>query len=120
GSARPGLATGAHAAQLPDPNAEVPSGFLALCGKPPRESSCECERTGTMMLEPVLNLVNGAIIADAVKDPDSRIAKMIATEKDDARVVEEMFLSILCSTPAAAELAAGIKSVQGAHEEHSQ
>jgi len=73
-----------------------------------------------MMLGPVLNLVNGPIIADAVKDPDNRIAKMIGTEKDDAKVVEEMFLSILCRKPTAGELAAGIKTVQGAHEEHAQ
>jgi hypothetical protein len=116
----PGLAPGARAAQLLDSTAEVPSGFLGLFGKPPRESSCECERTGTMMLGPVLNLVNGPIIADAVKDPDNRIAKLIATEKDDAKVVDEMFLSILCRKPTAAELTAGVKTVQGAGEEHIQ
>lgn len=116
----PGLAPGARAAQLIDSSAEVPSGFLGLFGKPPRESSCECERSGTMMLGPVLNLVNGPIIADAVKDPDNRLSKLVATEKDDAKVVEEMFVSILCRKPTAAELAAGVKTVHGAGEEHSQ
>ncbi|HEV2949964.1 MAG TPA: DUF1553 domain-containing protein, partial [Gemmataceae bacterium] len=115
----PGLAPGARAAQLIDSSAEVPSGFLGLFGKPPRESSCECERSGSMMLGPVLNLVNGPIIADAVKDPDNRLSKLVATEKDDAKVVEEMFLSILCRKPTAAELAAGIKTVQGAADEHA-
>jgi hypothetical protein len=116
----PGLAPGARAAQLIDSSAEVPSGFLGLFGKPPRESSCECERSGSMMLGPVLNLVNGPIIADAVKDPDNRLSKIVTTEKDDAKVVEEMFLSILCRKPTAAELAAGIKTVQGAADEHAR
>jgi hypothetical protein len=116
----PDLPPGARAAQLLDSTAELPSGFLALFGRPPRESSCECERSGTMMLGPVLNLVNGPIIADAVKDPDNHIAKFIATEKDDAKVVDEMFLSILCRKPTAAELTAGIKTIQSAGPEHSQ
>jgi hypothetical protein len=116
----PGLAPGARAAQLIDSSAEVPSGFLGLFGKPPRESSCECERSGSMMLGPVLNLVNGPIIADAVKDPDNRLSKLVTGEKDDAKVVEEMFLSILCRKPTAAELAAGIKTVQGAADEHTR
>jgi hypothetical protein len=115
----PGLTPGARAAQLIDSSAEVPSGFLGLFGKPPRESSCECERSGTMMLGPVLNLVNGPIIADAVKDPDNRLSKLVAVEKDDAKVVEEMFVSILCRKPTAVELAAGIKTIQGATDEHA-
>src|SRR5207237_4077951 len=54
----PGLPAGARAAQLLDSNVDVPGGFFNLFGKPPRESSCECERSSSMMLGPVLNLVN--------------------------------------------------------------
>jgi hypothetical protein len=115
----PGLPPGARAAQLLDSNVEIPSGFLDLFGKPPRESACECERSGSMMLGPVLNLVNGPIIGDAVRDPDNRIAKLVAAEKDDAKVVEELFLAILCRPPTPTELAAGIKAIQGAGDEHA-
>jgi hypothetical protein len=107
----PGLPAGARAAQLLDSNVEVPSGFLNLFGKPPRESACECERSSGMMLGPVLNLVNGPIINDAVKDPENRIAKLVAAEKDDAKVIEEVFLSILCRAPTPAELAKGLKAI---------
>src|SRR5260221_3640695 len=51
----PGLPAGARAAQLVDSNVDIPGGFLNLFGKPPRESACECERSGSMMLGPVLN-----------------------------------------------------------------
>ncbi|HZY89436.1 MAG TPA: DUF1549 domain-containing protein [Gemmataceae bacterium] len=108
----PGLPPGARAAQLLDSNVDVGGGFLDLFGKPPRESACECERSGTMMLGPVLNLVNGPVIADAVKDPNNRIAKVLAREKDDARVVEELYLSVLCRTPTKAEMETGVKALR--------
>jgi hypothetical protein len=116
----PGLPPGARAAQLLDSTVQLPSGFLDLFGKPPRESACECERTGSLMLGPVLNLVNGPIVADAVKDPDNRIAKLVASQKDDAKLVEELFLSILSRLPNPQEIAEGVKTVQGAADEHAQ
>jgi Protein of unknown function (DUF1553)/Protein of unknown function (DUF1549)/Bacterial Ig-like domain (group 2) len=112
-----GMPAGLRAVQQIDSKVEVPSGFLDLFGRPPRESSCECERSGSMMLGPVLNLVNGPIVADAIKDPDSRIAKLVATEKDDARVVEELFYSILCRPPSPRELQEGIQALRGGQDE---
>jgi hypothetical protein len=116
----PGLPPGARAVQLLDSNVEVPSGFLDLFGKPPRESACECERTSNMMLGPVLNLINGPIIADAVKDPNNRIAKLITTEKDDAKVIEELFMAILCRPPTQAEIAAGVRAIGASQDDFNQ
>lgn len=117
----PGLPAGARAAQLLDSNVQVPGSFLDLFGRPPRESACECERTNAaMMLGPVLNLVNGPVIADALKDPGNRIAKLLASEKNDAKVVEELYLATLCRPPSAKELEIGIKSLQGYEEDHAR
>src|SRR5262249_42732672 len=88
--------------------------------KPPRESACECERSGGLMLGPVLNLINGPVIADAVKDPDNRIAQLVAKEKDDTKTVEGIFLSILARKPTAKELAAGLKALRLYEEEYAQ
>ena len=95
--------------QLVDSNVPVPGSFLELFGKPPRESACECERTNTMLLGPVLNLVNGPVLAGALGDPDNRIAKLLASQKDDAKLVEEPYLAILCryAEPAGANFDAG-------------
>ena len=82
--------------------------FLELFGKPPRESACECERTSTMLLGPVLNLVNGPVLANALGDPANRIAKLLAAEKSDARLVEELYLAILCRPPTKQELKTGV------------
>jgi hypothetical protein len=102
----PGLPAGIRAAQLLDPSVKVPGGFLELFGRPPRESACECERnSGTMLLGPVLTLINGPVLQDALRDPNNRINKLLAAEKDDAKVVEELFLSILCRAPTKEEVA---------------
>jgi hypothetical protein len=114
----PGLAPGARAAQLLDSAQDVPGGFLDLFGKPPRESACECERAGTLMLGPVLNLVNGPVVGEAVKDPANRIAHLVATVKDDARLVEELYLAVLCRAPTQAEMDAALAALKAGEEDY--
>ena len=41
---------------------------------------------------------------NALKDPNNRIAKIVAAEKDDAKAVEEIFLAILNRRPTAKEI----------------
>ena len=108
----PGLPAGTRAAQLLDSNVQVPGGFFSLFGKPPRESACECERSSNMMLGPVLNLVNGPVIADALKDPNNRLAKILAANSDSTKAIEEIFLSIIGRPPTPEEMAAALKTFQ--------
>ena len=108
----PGLPPGARAAQLIDTNVDLPGGFLELFGKPVRESACECERSNTLMLGPVLAMVNGPIVGDAVRDPNNHIVKFTEKEKDDAKVVEEIYLSVLNRRPTDAEVKIGVKAIR--------
>ncbi|MHB1425429.1 MAG: DUF1549 domain-containing protein [Gemmataceae bacterium] len=108
----PELPPGARAAQLLDSRDDVPGGFFVLFGKPARESACECERSPTMMLGSVLNLVNGPVAAAALNDPNNRLARLVATEKDDAKVVEELFLAFLGRLPTKTELQLGLQSIK--------
>jgi hypothetical protein len=114
----PGLPPGARAAQLLDSNVDLPGGFLELFGKPVRESACECERSNTMMLGPVLALVNGPIVSEALKDQTGRLSKFTAATKDDAKVVEEIYLSVLNRFPTAAETKAGVAAIGSAGADH--
>src|SRR5579875_2552993 len=117
----PGLPPGARAAQLLDSRDDVPGGFFVLFGKPARESACECERSPTMMLGSVLNLVNGPVPAAAINDPNNRLAKLVATEKDDAKVVEELFLAFLGRLPTPTEMQLGLQTLNdGAKTYESQ
>ncbi|MCE9564537.1 MAG: DUF1549 domain-containing protein [Planctomycetes bacterium] len=116
----PGLPAGARAAQLVDSNVELPGGFLDLLGKPVRESACECERTGGLNLGPILAMVNGPIVGEAVRDPGNRINKLTLTEKDDGKVVDEIYLSVLNRMPTAKERDNGIAAIRGAAGDHAK
>ncbi len=115
----PGLPVGARAAQLLDGNVDLPGGFLDLLGKPVRESACECERSNTMMLGPVLAMVNGPIVGDAIKDPSNHIVTFTEKTKDDVKVVEEIYLSVLNRRPNSKELEIGIKALGGSTGDHT-
>src|SRR5207247_7317242 len=93
-----GVPTGMRAVQIPD---GMVSGndFLTLFGRPKRQSACECERTSNVSLSHALNLINGVTIGEAINSPDSRIAKLAESEKDDQKLVEEIYLQFLNAAP---------------------
>jgi hypothetical protein len=116
----PGLPEGARAAQLLDSTVEVPSGFLGLFGKPPRESACECERSTGMMLGPVLNLVNGPIVGDALKQAGNRLDQLTANQRDDTKLIEDLYLSILCRLPTPQEIKTSVAALQTPQPEYDK
>src|SRR5262249_17781231 len=94
----PGVPAGTRAAALPDSGVELPSGFLTTFGRPARESACECERTSGMQLGPVMALVSGPTLGDAIADPANELTKLATRESDDARLIDALFLRILNRT----------------------
>jgi Protein of unknown function (DUF1553) len=86
------------ASQLVDPHIGR-EGFLDVFGRPPRESSCECERRSDFSLPQALNLVNGRTISDAVADPNGRVARLVLNGKSDEVVVNELYLAALGRPP---------------------
>ncbi len=94
-SSIPGVPAGTRAAELPDVGVELPTGFLAAFGRPVRESACECERTGGLQLGPVMALINGQTVADAINDPKNELAALVAREKNDDKLIDEIFLRVL-------------------------
>jgi hypothetical protein len=115
----PGLPPGARAAQMLDSRDDVPGGFFVLFGKPARESACECERSPSMMLGSVLALVNGPVVGNPVKDPNNRLAKLVVAEKDDVKVVEEIYLAMLSRLPTKAELQIGLQSLRDGEADYT-
>ena len=79
GSSRssPGVPAGTRAAALPDSGVELPSGFLTTFGRPARESACECERSSGLQLGPVMALVSGPTLGDAIADPANELTKLV-------------------------------------------
>lgn len=85
--------------QQRDTKIATPDGFLDLFGRPPRESSCECERVGGVMLGQALSLVNGPTVADAIAQPSNEIARIVSVQPDDALLIDDLFVRVL-SRPA--------------------
>ncbi|MEX2175979.1 MAG: DUF1549 and DUF1553 domain-containing protein [Pirellulaceae bacterium] len=113
----PGVPAGFRAAELPDAGISV--SFLEDFGRPVRESSCECERSTGMVLGPILKLINGPTVADALADPKSELNLRVAQEADDAKLIEEVFVRFLARKPTADELKLGIDAMQAAKEDQA-
>ena len=107
----PGQRPGSRAVELPGPEVKLGDNFLDLFGRPPRESACECERGSGMSLGQALNLVNGPTFAGAINDPANAILALANTEKDNRKIIEEMFLSFLSRPPTKAETDALVSSI---------
>jgi hypothetical protein len=99
-----GMPAGMRPAELPD-GIVAGNDFLSLFGRPKRQSACECERTSNVTLAHALNLINGTTISDSLSAPANRIAKIVEGEKDDQKVVEDIYLSVLNRPPTEKELA---------------
>ncbi len=100
----PGVPAGTRAASLPDSGVDLPSGFLTTFGRPARESACECERSSGLQLGPVMALVSGPTLADAIADPANAIAKLVAVEPDDSKLIDDLFVRILNRPASRAEI----------------
>jgi len=107
----PGVPKGTRAAQLIDGQTQLPDGFLTNFGKPARESVCECERSNDVNLGPVMALMSGPTVGDAISDPNNAIAKLTNEVKDDAKLVEEIFVRILNRPPTGKEINAALASM---------
>jgi len=87
-----------RAQELPD-SFVGKGGFLDVFGRPQRESSCECERRDNMGLPHAMNLVNGPTLAEAIADPDGRIAKAILAGTSSKNLVDELYLATYSRFP---------------------
>lgn len=108
----PGVQPGTRAAQLADAQIKIPDGFLNNFGRPVRESACECERSNDVQLGPVMALISGPTVGDAISDPANAIAKLAKDTPDDRKLVEELFVRILNRTPTDKETNAVLESMK--------
>lgn len=116
----PGVKPGTRAAALPDAGVKLPSGFLAKFGRPARESACECERSSGMQLGPVMSLVSGPTVANAVTDSTNDLFKLAGSKISDAQLVNEIFLRILNRPATKREIAAALRSLKSLPVEHKE
>ena len=115
----PGVPAGTKAVQIPDAGIKLPSGFLATLGRPPRESSCECERASGMQLGPVMALVGGPVVGDAISSNQNAIQKLVNTEKDDRKLIDALFIRILNRPASEKEVETGLSLLKSLQTDHA-
>lgn len=103
-----GLPVGFRAAELPDAGLKVP--FLDDFGKPVRESVCECERSGEVLMKAVMKLVNGPTVDNAIANPGNALTKMVNEIKDDRELIVQLYQRILARDPSDSEVENAIRN----------
>jgi hypothetical protein len=86
--------------------------FLRLFGRPNRISACECERTREPSVAQVLNLLNSPSIQAKLTHESGTIARLVREQKDDGKLVEELYLTFYSRFPTADEKATAVKHLQ--------
>jgi hypothetical protein len=98
-----GYPVGVRAVQVPDPGSA--SYFLRAFGRSERVTACACERTGDVSLPNVLHLICGDTITGKLNSGSGWLAKRLKEEKDDAKVLDELFLRAYARKPSPEERA---------------
>jgi hypothetical protein len=114
----PGVPPGTRAAALPDSGVELPSGFLTTFGRPSRESACECERTSGLQLGPVMALVSGPALADALADKENELTKLVDRISQDKAMIDELFHRVLNRPATESEITACLEEMRGIEQDH--
>jgi len=102
-----GMPTGTRAVELADPPTN--HYFLKIFGQPQREMACQCERSNESNLSQALQMINGPVVHNKLRDANGRIAKMIAAKKTDEEIITTLYLAALSRKPVAEEMSAAKK-----------
>jgi hypothetical protein len=73
--------------------------FLTTFGKPARQLVCECERSSETTLGQTFQLISGPEIARLLADPDNRLTRLLAANKSDDEILDELYWAALTRPP---------------------
>jgi hypothetical protein len=105
----PGAPPGTRAVELTEPPAD--NYFLKIFGQPQREMACQCERSNESNLSQALQMINGPVVHNKLRDANGRIAKLLASGKSDEEIINELYLAALSRLPVATEVEAAKKHI---------
>ncbi|MCP4172476.1 MAG: DUF1553 domain-containing protein, partial [Fuerstiella sp.] len=93
----PGLPLGTRATQLPD--ISMRSEFLDLFGRPKRATPVESERTCETHIGQSLQMISSDYMARKLRDNNGLAARLAASQKPVAEVVDELYLTTFSRLP---------------------
>src|SRR4029077_16424134 len=114
-----GAKPGQRASQLSDTTMDT-SGLLATLGRPARQSACECERSSDIRMGSVMALLSGPTISSAINRTTNELAKLVSEEKDDRRLVNDVFMRVLNRPAADSEITNALALLSAVDSDNSQ
>ena len=111
-----GYPAGTRAVQLMD--ASSVSLFLDTFGRPPRQTTCECERSNETNVEQALHLMNNPEIQTKLTAPTGRITALVKAVATPDQQVENLFLAALSRLPTERERTRGIAWLTASADRH--
>jgi len=106
--------TGTRAAELPGARLEgrrgrrsqlSPDLFMSVFGKPPRLTTCECERSTETTMSQAFQMISGPSVNELLTQSDNRLAALLDSGKPNRAIVEELYWTALTRPPSEAEMA---------------
>ena len=77
--------------------------FLKEFGKPPRATSCECERNHESSLAQVFTLTSGPLVDQLLRRPDNRLGTLLKDGATPETTLDDLFWRFLSRPPTPAE-----------------
>ncbi len=108
----PGIPPGLRAVQLPD--TKVKSDFMDILGRPPRQITCECERSQEPNMAQALLFINGELINRKVTSDGGIAAKLVQSGKSDTLILDELYWTALGRAPKPTERTADLTALKRA------
>lgn len=102
------LPPGTRATHLPAPDL-VGVDFLKVLGQPTRSTVCACERSNDSNLAMAIELLNGELVHDLLRDPKSRFRRSLAAGDAVADAIDQLYLAALARLPSDDERSAAIE-----------
>ncbi len=107
-----GYPTGLRAAQLPGVRPESKGKrrvnqldqFLELFGKPPRLLTSDTERSCECNMGQAFQMISGRTLNELLAEKDNRVTRLLAADKSNREIVEELFWTALTRAPMPGEL----------------
>jgi hypothetical protein len=103
-----GLPADMKATHLPAPDV-AKNAFLKVFGQPERSTVCACERAEDSNLGMAIELFNGPLIYEKLRDANNRFRKSHAAGRSPEEVIRELYLAALCRQPTDAEMEASLQ-----------
>jgi hypothetical protein len=83
--------------------------LLKIFDKPQRTQSCDCERAETPNLSQSLFFYNDQALISKITAPEGRLTALLASQPDNSKLLEELYLLTLSRVPTEAERQRGLQ-----------